>query len=135
MTAKLSPTTYLRKAEVALSGAQLLLKAGDTDGACSRAYYAMFDAAHAALFAVGFEEASAPIKTHNGLVAKFGQHLVLKNHLPATHGEALNAVQRFRQLADYTGEAVSMADASWSVEQAGIFVEEIRGRFLIVKRR
>lgn len=130
MTAKLSPATYLRKAEAALSGAKLLLKAGDTDGACSRAYYAMFDAAHAALFALGAEEASAPIKTHNGLIAKFGQHLVLTHHLAATHGEALNAVQRFRQLADYTGEAVSLADATWAVEQAEALVRAIRTKFL-----
>ena len=58
-----SPKTYIAKAEAALSGARLLLQSGDADGACSRAYYAMFDAAHAALFALGIEQLTAPIKT------------------------------------------------------------------------
>ena len=133
MRGQLNPTTFLRKAEAALTGAQLLLKSGDTDGACSRAYYAMFDAAHAALFAAGEEDASAPIKTHNGLIAKFGQHLVLTGELPAKLGEALNAVQRFRQLADYTGEAVSAADASWAVLQAGEFVKALKENITLRK--
>ena len=42
---------YFEKAERALSGARLLLAAEDTEGACNRAYFAMFDAAHAALLA------------------------------------------------------------------------------------
>jgi len=41
-----APTTYIRKAETTLSGARILLSSGDADGACSRAYYAMFDAEH-----------------------------------------------------------------------------------------
>jgi uncharacterized protein (UPF0332 family) len=130
VNSSLSPASYMRKAEAALAGARLLLEAGDTDGTCSRAYYAMFDAAHAALFALGIEEASAPIKTHNGLIAKFGQHLVLGRHLAATHGEALNTVQRFRQLADYTGDAVSLSDAQWSVAQAHAFIEAIQKHFV-----
>ena len=35
------------KALIAASSAQILLDAGDVDGACNRAYYAMFDAARA----------------------------------------------------------------------------------------
>jgi uncharacterized protein (UPF0332 family) len=67
-----TPDLYMRKAQIALSGAQLLLNAGDSDVATSRAYYAMFDAAPAALFALGIEEANAPIKTHNGLMLSLG---------------------------------------------------------------
>lgn len=130
MNRSLSPSSYMRKAQAALMGAQLLLDAGDTDGACSRAYYAMFDAAHAALFAIGIEQPDAPIKTHNGLIAKFGQHLVLEHHLAATYGEALNAVQRFRQLADYTGDPISLSDAQWSVAQASAFVKAISDKFI-----
>jgi len=49
-----SPSSYLKKARRALAGARLLLQSGDGDGACNRAYYAMFEATHAALLAVGF---------------------------------------------------------------------------------
>ncbi|OHC67239.1 MAG: hypothetical protein A2045_15515 [Rhodocyclales bacterium GWA2_65_20] len=40
---------FLDKAARAAVSARLLLNAGDVDGACNRAYYAMFDAARAAL--------------------------------------------------------------------------------------
>jgi uncharacterized protein (UPF0332 family) len=40
---------YFEKARVAAHSAQLLLDAGDADGACNRAYYAMFDAARASI--------------------------------------------------------------------------------------
>ncbi len=128
-----SPKTYIRKAERALVGASVLLKTGDADGACNRAYYAMFDAAHAALFSLRAEDIAAPIKTHNGLVAKFGQHVVLTGHLADAHGEALNKVQRFRQLADYSGDSVSLSDAEWAVEQAEAFVVAIRGMMARLK--
>jgi uncharacterized protein (UPF0332 family) len=125
-----SPKTYMAKAEAALSGARLLLRSGDTDGACSRAYYAMFDAAHAALFALGVKQLTAPIKTHNGLVALFGQRVVLPGHLLAEHGEALNKAQRFRQLADYSGDPASAENAEWAVSHAEAFVAAIRARFV-----
>ena len=115
MTTELSPTIYMRKAESALDSARLLLEADHADDACNRAYYAMFDAAHAALFALGVDEIKAPINTHNGLVAKFGKHLVLGNHLATEHGEEFNAVQRLRQIADYSGDHVSRTDAAWAV--------------------
>lgn len=43
----------MAKAMQAAASAKVLLDAGDTDGACNRAYYAMFDAARAALLASG----------------------------------------------------------------------------------
>ncbi len=122
-----SPKAYIAKAEAALSGARLLLRSGDAGGACSRAYSAMFHAAHAALFALGVQQLTAPIKTHNGLVAQFGQRVVLAGYMSAEHGEALNKVQRFRQLADYSGDPVGLENANWAVEQAEAFVAAIRG--------
>jgi uncharacterized protein (UPF0332 family) len=46
-------TGVMDKAQKALASARLLLGAGDTDGATNRAYYAMFDAAIAALLWAG----------------------------------------------------------------------------------
>lgn len=43
----------MAKAETACSSARVLLELGDVDGASNRAYYAMFDAARAALLASG----------------------------------------------------------------------------------
>ena len=67
---------YMRKAERALEDARVLLSAEATEGACNRAYYAMHDAAYAALLAGGYASLSAPIKSHHGLIAEFGKHIV-----------------------------------------------------------
>jgi uncharacterized protein (UPF0332 family) len=124
-----SASSYFRKAEAALSAARLLLKVGDADGACNRAYYAMFDAAHAALCAVDAGRLAAPIKTHNGLLAKFGQRVVATGHLPVACGGDLNKVQSLRLLADYSGDPISPDMAAWAVERAEAFVAAVRARF------
>jgi uncharacterized protein (UPF0332 family) len=123
----LSQQSYLRKADAALSAARLLLRAQDGDGACNRAYYAMFDAAHAALFALGAEGSTKPIKTHNGVIAKFGQEVVLTGRLPAAHAEDFNKVQRLRKVADYSGDPVSLSEAEWAIEQAEALIAAVRG--------
>jgi uncharacterized protein (UPF0332 family) len=121
---------YFQKAERALSGARLLLAANDTEGACNRAYFAMFDAAHAALLATSADVPKASTKTHHGLIAAFGKHLVLGKYVDSSFGGALNKVQRLRQLADYTGDPVNLEDATWAVEQAEAFVAAMRSKFM-----
>ena len=54
----------------------------------------MFDAAHAALLAVAPELPPTSIKTHRGLIAAFGKHLVQDGPIAATFGAALNKVER-----------------------------------------
>lgn len=51
MSPGFTPAKYLDKAERALQAARLLYDAGEIEGVCNRAYYAMYDAAHAALLA------------------------------------------------------------------------------------
>lgn len=131
MTRRHSPQSYIVKAEKALSTARLLSQAEDPDGACNRAYYAMFDAAHAALFALGIEALSRPIKTHNGLAAMFGREVVLAGHLPAEYGEQLSKVEELRLLADYSDGSVSIARAMWAVECAEAFVAAVRKKFCL----
>jgi uncharacterized protein (UPF0332 family) len=120
---------YIGKAERALEEARLLLRGDKAEGACSRAYYAMQDAAHAALFATGNETQDAIIKTHHGLIAEFGKKIVLGGQIDAAHGRAFNRVQDIRLLADYDAEQPSREDAQWAVEQAEAFVAAIRLRF------
>jgi len=117
---------YMRKAERALGEAVLLLQVAKTEGACSRAYYAMHDAAHAALFATGFETPEAIIKTHNNLIAEFGKRLVLGGRIDAAHGRAFNKVQEIRLLADYSAEPPSFDDAHGAVDKAEAFVAAVR---------
>ena len=124
---------YMGKSTRALAAARLLLAEGDVEGACNRAYYAMFDAAHAALIAAGAASAEdAAAKTHRGLIGAFGLHLVKPGHIAAGFGSALNKVERLRRLADYMGEPISMVDAVWAVDQAGAFVDAMRSNFMPV---
>jgi uncharacterized protein (UPF0332 family) len=116
---------HMSKARRALTSARLLHRDGDTDGACNRAYYAMFDAATAALLAVCPGIGSERIRTHNGLISAFGEHLVKTGRLHAALGRALNQVERVRLLADYTGEEVDAAKAAWTIEQADGFIAAV----------
>ena len=117
----------MRKAERALDEARLLLRDNKTEGACSRAYYAMHDAAHAALLATGHEKPDAIIKTHHSLIAAFGKGLVLSGKIDAASGRAFNKVQDMRLLADYSAEPPPLDDTRSAVEQAEAFLIAIRG--------
>ena len=132
MSQSLTPASYMAKAERALCGARILLKNDDSEGACNRAYYAMFDAAQAALLAF-VSEADAPqssAKTHRGLIAAFGKHIVLGGYIAAEFGASLNKVERLRLLADYTGDPVSIDDATWAIAQADAFIAAVRSRLI-----
>lgn len=111
---------FLDKAARAAASARLLLNAGDVDGACNRAYYAMFDAARAALLISAGDASDA--RTHSGLIAAFGLRLVKPGHVRVDLGKALNRVFEIRQAADYTEQAVSRESAGWAVDQADTFV-------------
>ena len=54
----------MRKSEDALKSARLLFDNGLHDDACSRAYYAMFDAARAALQVCGAPVQTESFRTH-----------------------------------------------------------------------
>jgi uncharacterized protein (UPF0332 family) len=122
-------TAYLAKAVRALEEARIFFAHGHAEGACNRAYYAMFDAAHGALWAKGIEGADNVVKTHNGLVALFGKSLVQTGQVAASLGKALNTVQNFRQIADYQGDPPSLEDTAEALRLAEVFVAEIKSAF------
>ncbi len=117
------------KAEKALASAQILLRADDPDGACNRAYYAMFDAARAALHYVGKEEIAITTKTHSGMITAFSLHLVKTEVLNVQLGRSLNKVEDIRLMADYMGTSVDAEKAQWSVDQAEMFVSAVSQKF------
>ena len=86
----------------------------------------MFDAAHAALIGSGVHLNLATIKTHRGLIAAFGQHLVKPGLFTSELGQWLNQVERVRLIADYTGEAIEEEQVHWVIEHAKLFVEAIQ---------
>jgi len=120
------PEELFHKASVAVVPSELLLKSGDFDGACNRAYYAMFDAARAVLLVTGVVDDLASIKTHNGLISAFSLHLVKTGLVSVELGKAINKVEDLRLLADYKGDEVELDKAQWALKQAQEFVEAMR---------
>lgn len=125
----LTPETLMAKALRASASARALLELDDVDGACSRAYYAMFDAARAALLASGAPVQPDIGRTHSGLIAAFGLHLVKSGPVPREIGRLLKRAEEIRLVADYRGDSVELSDAREMVEQAAQFVEAMRTTF------
>ena len=125
----MTPGELFEKAFVALRSADLLLQSGDLDGCCNRAYYAMFDAARAALVADGCADQVLGIKTHSGLISFFSLRLVKTGRVSVELGKSFNKVEDLRLLADYRGDALELAQAQWAVEQAQLFVHGLQTLF------
>ena len=114
------------KAETALNSSQLLFKSGDFDGACNRAYYAMFDAARAALLVADGDDSVLSVKTHSGLIAAFSLRIVKPGKVNVELGKSFNKVEDLRLVADYKGDPVETEQAQWALDQAKIFVETLK---------
>jgi uncharacterized protein (UPF0332 family) len=118
----LRPAELIAKARRSAISAKLLFDAGDLNGACNRAYYAMFDAARAALLASREPIKSEVIKTHSGLITAFSLYLIKPGRIPMQHGKSLRQVDQIRLLADYSDEEVERETALSAIEQADDFV-------------
>lgn len=114
----------MAKAVQAAASAKVLLDTGDADGASNRAYYAMFDAARAALLASGHEVG----KTHKGVLNAFSEHLVKNGPFPKEMGRLLKQAETRRYVADYDGDPVELSDASEMVAQAKVFIEAMQSK-------
>ncbi len=125
----MTPSELMQKADQALRSARVLLEGGDADGACNRAYYAMFDAARAALLASKASVEAEVARTHSGLITAFSLHLVKTGRIALEHGRALNKVEDLRLIADYRGDQVTLENARWAVEQSALFVAAIEAAF------
>ncbi|MEW5887044.1 MAG: HEPN domain-containing protein [Pseudomonadota bacterium] len=110
----------MNKASRACTSAHALLSLEDPDGACNRAYYAMFDAARAVLMAIGMSSDCA--KTHSGLITAFGLHLVKTGLVPVELGKAFNRAEEIRLEADYKGDPIPLDKARMIVHQSASFV-------------
>lgn len=112
----------MAKARTACKSARVLLERNDTDGACNRAYYAMYDAAKAGLLAFGVEGGLGSGKTHSGVLTAFSLHLVKNGPVPREIGRLLKQAEETRIVADYSRDSISPDDALRLVEAAETFV-------------
>lgn len=125
----MSPQDLIAKARQASASAELLLKTGDMDGACNRAYYAMFDAARAALLVSTAPMEPEVARTHGGLIAAFSLHLVKTGRVAVELGKALNRAEELRLAADYKGDVIDADTAGEAVRQAHTFVGAMLAAF------
>ena len=112
---------YLAKARDKARVARDLLVRGEWDDAVSRAYYAAFHAAQAALLTEGQRA-----ETHRGVVTLFGLLLVKTGKLDRRWGKLLANLKDDREAGDY--EAISWIDegtAQRAVQEAEEFVEAL----------
>ncbi len=130
MSQQLTQLALMLKADQACSSARALLELGDVDGACNRAYYAMFDAARAALLASGAPVRPDIGKTHSGLINAFSDHLIKNGPVTREMGRLLKRAEEIRLVADYRGDSVELGDAREMVEQSQTFVAAMRAGFM-----
>jgi uncharacterized protein (UPF0332 family) len=107
-------TGLWNKACDAATEARLLFEAERYDGACSRAYYAMFNAARALLITEGIDPGS--IKTHKTVQRLFSLHFVGRDSFDADDGRALRRAGESRNLADYDDVNIGRTRAQAVVE-------------------
>ena len=112
----------LARAEESVQAAQVLMAAGYGDFATSRAYYAAFYAATAALLAEERE-----FSKHSGVIAAVHQHLVQTGKLDRQCGRDLNRLFMLRNIGDY-GETrhVSPDEAAQAIVTATAFLRAIK---------
>ncbi|MEP0547331.1 MAG: HEPN domain-containing protein [Rhodothermales bacterium] len=110
----------LAKALQNFRAAQLLLKQELYDAAVSRAYYAAYLAARAALLGIGRGE-----DKHDRVQAAFAEELVNRRKVYPGKQGALLDLMTLRHKADYRAESVTAKQAARGVRKAEAFVTAI----------
>lgn len=122
----MSASGFLAKAQLALASAGTLARDGDTDGACSRAYFAMHHAALTALVPFDVPGIAESAQRRGELVVAFWRLLVEPGLISKELAKSFSKVEDLRMAADYKVEVVNAADARWAVSEAQVFVEHVQ---------
>ena len=112
----------LERAAQSIQAAKELITGGFYDFAASRAYYAAFYAATAALLDKGLE-----FGKHSGVIASVHQRLVKTGKLDKEQGKDLNWLFELRNVGDYgVTFHVSQQDAERAIQVADSFLRVIK---------
>jgi len=115
---------HLEKAFERLRVAEKLFHDGDYEDAVSRAYYAMYHAAKAALSTVNVFP-----KTHEGVVSEFGRRFVLTGVFQRELGKDLADAKAARETYEYSVTAtVGKSEAEAILSNAQRFVDTVKRR-------
>jgi len=116
----------LKNAREELETARQVIAHGYLRAAVSRAYYAVFYMASAALFSQSVQRAK-----HSGIASAFSQFLVKSGYIEPEFGRLYHQARRWREEADYSDEPViDEAIAQQVLVDAERFVNRLE-RFLL----
>jgi uncharacterized protein (UPF0332 family) len=116
------PQTWLQESETKLSHARQIFDIGLYDDAISRAYYAMFYAAKAALLDEGVD-----LRRHSSVVAKFRELFVITGRVEADYLRYLGRAQGARDRSDYVPFiSTSREDAVEVLTMAEAFIARMK---------
>ena len=110
----------LEQATNTLREAELLLERELFDGATSRGYYTMFNAAQAAIASVGLYRSR-----HSGVIAAFGFQFVRTGQFPSELHQMFAQSFEPRVSADYGPDSIDPPVAREMVSNAGRFLEAV----------
>lgn len=119
-------TSYWDRATEADRTARRNFDEGDFNGACNRAYYAVFYAVQALFVASG---ESLNVRTHASVLRLFHERFIASGRLPRESARALTGLQNIRSKADYTQPGISRGEAAESISAMGDILEQV-GRLL-----
>ena len=112
---------YIENAYEVLDVAKLNLDANYYGSACNRAYYAVFYAASALLFAKRMS-----FGKHSAVVSAFRQHFIKTGEFDVKWSEIYQRIMTHRQTSDYDiNLRVEKEQAVGDVQDARAFVEEV----------
>ena len=117
-------TFLLNKAQTFLRSAAVLVELEDFDSCASRAYFAMFYAAQAALVA---ENSKLPEQM--GIRSAFIEQFIDSGRMPERAAEALEQAYELKEVGDYSNSyAVKKEDGERVLQEAEAFVTTIADR-------
>lgn len=93
---QLNSAEEIIRAQECLRQAREAFTKGEHEHAVSRAYYAVFHMARAALFAIGHQS-----KSHRGLIFLFDHHLVVPGLVDPKYAAILGRLHAYRGYSDY----------------------------------
>lgn len=110
----------LARSHQELEAARLLANADFGAQAISRAYFAAFFAAEAALLVIGETRSK-----HSGVISAFGGRVVREGGLEESTGRLLRSLFERRNEADYGSPSVNVEEAEASLRDAKRFVQAV----------
>ncbi len=113
---------HMKRAQIELRASESNIREEFYAVAVSRAYYAMFYAAMAALAHFNISRSK-----HSGIIAAFGEYLVKTGEIEPEFGRMLPGAYDARQEADYSAlVTLDRSIAEFHLEQARQFVDRVQ---------